>query len=361
MALTTIGVLGVAGLAVDIGRVFIAKNETQVYCDAAAVAAAMVLDGTDAGIGRAVGAVEASTNKWSFGTAAISSPLVTFATAAAGPWVASPSHADGYTYVQITATVSVPLYFLPLVTGQSTSSVTSGAVAGQVPIGKLSRGLAPYSVVSTNTTGPTFGFVAGDSYTIHWPTFNGNRSGCNVGNPGKCFNSPPCSGDPGASLSAVVANWGSQYHGYWGSNSASQIAAAVMDGLQIAPLAVGDNLAPLLTPGNKQSEAGYLDQRASQDTDTSDNTPSAYLASSAHNGRRLMAVAIADPVDPAHTNVIGFGTFLLLSNGSPSNYYKQNGKGNNPYCAIYVGPYNIGSSGPGAGGSTGASWVRLVE
>ena len=72
-------------------------------------------------------------------------------------------------------------------------------------------------------------------------------------------------------------------------------------------------------------------------------------------------MAIADPVDPTHTNVIGFGTFLLLSNGSPSDYYKQNGKGNNPYCAVYVGPYNIGSSGSGVGGSTGASWVRLVE
>src|ERR1035437_3297098 len=361
MALTTIGVFGVVGLAVDVGRMFMAKNETQGYCDAAAVGAAMVLDGTSAGISRAASTVTASTNKWNFGTASISSPLVTFATAAAGPWVTNPNPASGYKYVQVTATVSVPLYFLPLVTGQGTSIVRSAAAAGQVPISSLSLGLSPYTAISTNTTGPNFGFVSGDSYTIHWPTFNGNRSGCGVGHPDKCFNSPPCSGDSNASLPAVVVNWGSQYHGYWGSNSASDIAAAVMNGAQIAPLALGDNLDPLLTPGNKQSEAGYLDQRASEDTDTTDDTPSSYLNNSGRNGRRLLAVAIANPVDPTHANVIGFGTFLLLSNGSPSDYYKQNGKGNSPYCAVYVGPYNIGSSSPAVGGSTGASWVTLVE
>jgi hypothetical protein len=139
------------------------------------------------------------------------------------------------------------------------------------------------------------------------------------------------------------------------------MAAAVLDGIQSAPLGIGDNLDSLLTQGNKQSEARYLDQRASQDTDTSNNTASSYLANSGHNGRRLLAVAIANPVDPTHTNVIGFGLFLLLSNGSPSDYYQRNGTGNDPYCAVYVGPYNIGSAGPGAGGSTGASSVRLVE
>src|SRR5260370_39779099 len=90
MALTTVGVLGVVGLALDIGRMFIAKNETQVYCDAAAVAAALLLDGTSAGIGRAVSAVTASTNQWNLGTLSISTPSVKFATATPGPWLASP-------------------------------------------------------------------------------------------------------------------------------------------------------------------------------------------------------------------------------------------------------------------------------
>lgn len=361
MVLTTVAVFGLVGLAVDVGRMFIAKNETQVYCDSAAVTAAMALDGTSTGIARAVSAVTASTNKWNFDTTSISSPSVTLATAPAGPWVASPNPATGYVYVRVTVTVPEKLYFLPLLTGPSSSYVTATAVAGQVPIALLSRGVAPYTAVSTNTTGPLFGFVAGNSYDIHWPTYNGNRAGCGVNNPGKCFNSPPCSGDPNASLSAVVANWGSAYHGYWGSNSASAIAAEVMDVVQLSPLAVGTNIRPLLTPGNKQSEAGYLDQRASQDADTSDNTVNSYLASSHHNGRRLLPVAIVNPVDATHTNVLGFGQFLLLADGAPSDYYKKNGNGNSPYCALYVGPYNIGSTNPGTGGSTGASSVRLVE
>ena len=361
MALTTVAVLAVAGLAVDAGRAFIAKNEGQIYCDAAAVAAAQVLNGASTGIANARSTVSGSTNKWNFGTTGMTASSVTFATAATGPWVTSPNPATGYSYAKVTATASVTLYFLPLVTGQSTLDVTSAAVAGQVPIASLSRGIAPYTAVSTNTTGPAFGFVPGKSYTIHWPTFNGNRKGCDLGSPDSCFNSAPCPDDPAASLRAVVANWGSQYHGYWGSNSASGIGAEVMDAIQLTPLSIGTNLQPFLTAGNKQSEADYLDQRASQDTDTSNTTVASYLTSTTHNGRRLLPVALVDPVDPTHTNVIGYGQFLLSANGSPSNYYKKNTNGNSPYCAAYVGSYNIGSADAGAGGSTGASTVRLVQ
>jgi len=361
MAIAAAGVLAVAGLAVDIGRVFIAKNEIQVACDAAALAAAGQLDGTTNGLSRAQDAVSAMPNKWNFGTADLPAPAVTFATSAAGPWVADPNPAAGYAYVQVTAAVQVRLYFMTLATGQSVSNVTSSAKAGQIPIASVSRGLAPYTAVSTNTTGPNFGLVAGNSYAMQWPTFNSSRSGCSVASPSLCFNSLPCSGDSAASKTAVVANWASKYQGYWGANSNSLIGAAVLDGVQLAPLTLGQNIDPLLSPGDKQAEADYLDRRVSQDTDTADTTPAAYLASTRHNGRRLLPVAIVDPVDPTHTNVIGYGQFLLLSNGSPSDYYKKAGNGNDPYCALYAGPYNIGSGGPGAGGSSGASSARLIE
>lgn len=361
MALTSVAVLGVVGLAVDIGRMFIVKNETQVYCDSAAIAAAMVLNGASTGINQARSAVAASRNNWNFGSTAVSSPTVTFATASAGPWLANPSPAVGYAYVRVTATVPVQLFFLPLVTGQGTFNVITTAAAGQVSIGSLSRGASPYTAISTTPAAVNFGLIVGNSYDIQWPTYNGNRSGCGPGNPDKCFNSSPCSGDPTASQLAVVLNWGPKYSGYWGSNSNSLIAAEVLDAVQMAPIAIGGNLDPLLTSGNKQSEAGYLDQRASQDTDTSDSTPGLYFASASHNGRRLLPVAIANPVDPTHTNVIGFGQFLLSANGSPSDYYVKSANGNSPFCAVYAGPYNIGSLGAGAGGSTGATAVRLVE
>ena len=361
MAAVTAGVLAVAGLAVDTGRMMIAKNELQVYCDSAAMAAAGKLDGTAGGIGAAQNAVTSSPNRWDFGTETVAAPVVTFATSAAGPWVSSPNPASGYAYAQVAASVPVRVYFLALATGLSVSNVTASAKAGQIPLTAMPRGLAPYTSVSVNTTGPDFGLVYGAAYSIQWPTYNDTRAGCSANTPGKCFVANPCAGDPDSSLRAVVANWGASYDGYWGSNSNSAIASAVLSGVQIAPLNIGDNIDGLLSTGNKQSEASYLDQRASQDTDSTDNKPSTYVASSAHNGRRLLPVAIVHPVDPSHTTVIGYGQFLLYSNGSPSNYYQKTGNGNSPYCALYAGPYNIGSIGPGVGGTTGASSVRLIE
>jgi len=361
MAAVAAGVLAVAGLAVDIGRMFIAKNEVQVACDAAALTAAGQLDGTANGIARAQQAVAAMPNKWNFGSADIPAPALTFATSAAGPWIAAPSPPAGYAFVQVAAAVQVHLYFLALATGQSVSNVAASAKAGQVSIATVGRGLAPYTAVSTNTSPPNFGFVAGNSYAMQWPTFNSSRSGCSSSSPDLCFNSPPCAGDSPASKTAVVAYWASKYQGYWGATSNSLIGSAVIDGVQLAPLTLGQNIDPLLSPGDKQSEADYLDRRASQDTDATDNTPASYLASARHNGRRLLAVAVVDPVDPTHTNVIGYGQFLLSSNGAPSDYYKKAGNGNDPYCALYAGPYNIGSGGPGAGGTSGASSVRLIE
>ena len=361
MAITTVSVLGVVGLAIDVGRIFVVKNETQVYCDAAALAAALALDGTAAGITRAQTAVTNSTNGYNFGTSAVPSPAVTFASSAAGPWAGSPSSGSGYTYVRVAASVPVQLYFLPLLGDPGTFTVVSAATAGQIAVSSLRQGVAPYTAVSTNPTGPAFGFIAGNSYDIQWPNYNGSKAGCGPANPDKCFNSPPCSGDPLASKVAVVTNWGAKFSGYWGGSANSDIAAEIMDAIQLSPVAVGTNMYPLLTAGNKASEAGYLDQRASQDTDTSSNTYSSYLASTTRNGRRLIAVTIVDPVDAATTTVTGFGQFLLMANGSPSSYYTKNTNGNDPYCAIYMGPYNIGSTGPGAGGTTGASIARLIQ
>ena len=361
MALAAIALIGVLGMAVDIGRMFIAKNETQAYCDSAALAAALALDGTTTGITNAQTAVTNSTNTWNLDTTSISNPTVTFATAAAGPWVANPNPATGYIYARVAATVPLQLYFVSVVVSQTTQNVTSTATAGQIAITSFPRGLAPYSAVSTNTTGPNFGLVVGNSYDIQWPQYNSTRAGCGPNNPDRCFNSPPCSGETQASEAAVVANWGASTSGYWGSNSNSSIEQEILDVVQLQAVDVGTNIESVLTSGNKAAEAGYLDERASQDADTTDNTVSSYLAA-VHNGRRLIPVPIVDPVDPTHTNVVGYGQFLLLANGpGTSNYYTRTTNGNDPFCAIYAGPYNVGGTGPGAGGSTGASRVKLVQ
>src|SRR6266436_3949781 len=62
-AVCIVALFGAAGLAVDIGRMYITKNEAQSYADAGAVAAALKLDGTAAGLTAADAAVAASPNK----------------------------------------------------------------------------------------------------------------------------------------------------------------------------------------------------------------------------------------------------------------------------------------------------------
>src|SRR6266853_201900 len=56
--------LAVVGMAFDLGRVYIARNEAQVFTDAASMAAAAQLDGTAAGLDRARAAVAALPGHW---------------------------------------------------------------------------------------------------------------------------------------------------------------------------------------------------------------------------------------------------------------------------------------------------------
>ena len=366
MACAGFALLGVVGLAIDLGRIFTIKTETQAYTDAAALAAAIELDGTASGITAAQAAVTSANNTWNFNTTAIPAPTVEFAQSLAGPWSASPGSAAGYTFARVAASVSAPLAFMPVVmpaeSRKFTQTIASRSVAAQIDIDTFPKGLAPYTAVSTNTMGPDFGLTAGAHYSMQWPQFNGTRQGCDAVTPEKCFNADPCEGDSDASLWAVASNWASANNGYWGFQSNQEIKLSVLDGLQTQPISVGTNISPILSNGNKAAQADVLDLRVQGDADNASNVVSTYLASSAHNGRRLMVMPIVNPASPTSSTVSGFGEFLLLSNGSSSNYYKHETNGNDPFCAIYVGPYVLGGTGPGgATNGTGAYRVKLVE
>jgi hypothetical protein len=155
---------------------------------------------------------------------------------------------------------------------------------------------------------------------------------------------------------------GIQHQRVWGSSSNSVIEQEIVNAIQTVPLSLGMNIQPVLTGGQKQSQSGYLDERASQDISTDlTNTVSGYT-SSTHNGRRLLAMPIIDPTSASNTTVIGYGSFLLLANHTPtSTYYKSNTNGNSAFCAIYAGPYLVGGISAGSGGSTGATYVKLVQ
>jgi hypothetical protein len=365
MAAVAAGLIGAMGLAIDMGRLFIAKNETQAYCDAGSLAAALQLDGTSAGITRATAAAESVGNTWNMDTANISTVSVDFAPAQSGPWSTSPSAPAGYIYARVRASVQVPLYFLSVVNKQYTQEVDSLAKSAQIAITYFPAGLSPYTAVSTNTTGPNFGLTVGSSYDMQWPQYNSTRNGCSPTTPDKCFNAPTCSGDTAAAKAAVVGNWGSNDNGYWGFSDNADIAASVLDLKQLEAVSVGTNLFPVLSNGNKAVEAQILDQRASEDQNVASTVPD-YLAGTNHNGMRTMAVPIVDPTSPTTTTVMGYGLFLLYTNGTTtdptSNYYAKTTNGNDPFCAIYMGPYTVGASNAGGATSgTGGYRVKLVQ
>lgn len=369
MAGAGIALMGAVGLAVDLGRLYIHKQEAQSFADAAAIAAALELDGTQAGITRAKNAVTNSANTWNMNTTAVPSPTVEFATALDGTWAATPTSATGITFVRVKPTLPEKLYFLPLLNGNKiTQNIPAKAVAAQVSINSFGKGLVPYTAIAQSSAGPKFGLTVGNEYTVQWPAFNGGNN-CKQNNPKGCFVKNPCPGDSDTAMWNVAKNWSSSTNGYWGFNSSSDIRESVLDGKQTRAVAVGNNLfnmpvdgANLMSSGNMASQAGYLDERARSDQENSTNNPATYMASSTHNGRRVVVVPVVDPQNVNQTIVQGWGAFLLESNGSSSNWYEKNTNGNDGYCAIYLGPYTVGSNDPGGASSgTGGYYITLVQ
>src|SRR5882724_7580762 len=88
-AVCAVALFGAAGLAVDIGRMYITKNEAQTYADAAAISAAVELDGTVNGLTRADSAVAASTNTWNFATTPFTGTVTEYSATGTGGWATS--------------------------------------------------------------------------------------------------------------------------------------------------------------------------------------------------------------------------------------------------------------------------------
>ena len=338
MALSSVAIFGAIGLAIDVGRIFIAKNESQAFADSAALAAVMQLDGTSQGITAATNAVVNNPTRWNFATSGFSSPTTDFAVSAAGPWSANPADPTNYAFARVQTSVSVPLYFLPVMltllpgtTSTTSQTVRAASIAGQIPQTTFTAGLAPFVVVSTVTSGPDFGLTKGNQYTIRW----GNQF-------------TGCSGESQASLDAVANNWSHSTRGYWGNGSASGLRALIdQDGIVVS---VGTQLGPYMSNGAKDTLMTSLQDRVNSDTDAT-STDWATYSTSNHNGRRLMLLPIVNP--NTNNTVLGYSAFLLL----PADNYSLGGNG--PACAIYVGAYLQGATHPGVGG--GALRARLVQ
>jgi uncharacterized membrane protein len=134
MSITMLLLLAVMGLAFDLGRVYIARNEAQVFTDAAAMAAASKLDGSSAGIAKARESVARLPMRWNLGTREFTGVVVEFS-ADGVKWESDPKDASQLKQARVTAPAnSVEITFLRAVGGPAFFTVPAHAAAAINPV-----------------------------------------------------------------------------------------------------------------------------------------------------------------------------------------------------------------------------------
>jgi len=134
MSVTMLLLLAVMGLAFDVGRIYIARNEAQVFTDAAAMAAAQKLDGTNAGLERARDAVAHVPMRWNLGTQEFRGVVVEFSEDGA-KWETEPRNPAAVAAARVTAPDnSVEITFLRAVGGPNNFVVPAHAAAMANPV-----------------------------------------------------------------------------------------------------------------------------------------------------------------------------------------------------------------------------------
>jgi uncharacterized membrane protein len=130
--------LALAALGIDIGRMYVIRAELQSFTDAAALSAAIELDGTDSGLANArAGAGRLATGphamQWDLGTRPITNIVTSFAQGIAGPdnktWQEQPKQAGDYRFVRVVATEPAPVIFLRVFQPLTSSTVAAASVA----------------------------------------------------------------------------------------------------------------------------------------------------------------------------------------------------------------------------------------
>lgn len=332
-------IVGMLGLTVDVGRLYIVKNELQTFVDSAAIAAASALDGTTQGITNAIAIAQAglnggtTPNRWNFATQTVAPPQVTFAQTIGGTYTASPASGADYLFAQVAAAQTVTLYFLPLFPGVSASrSVSAVSIAGQAVRSNLGDGLSPFSPDAHNATDANFGFVRGTQYTLRWAP-EGQRK------------NNTCAGDLGFTPGGGISDRG--YIDVGQGTGTSDLRSTVVnnDFFFASPFVVGDTITTLT--GNS-SIPSSVDERIAQDTDLTSNTYATYHG----NGRRIIIVPVNNGGGPGV--IIGFAAF----------FYPPRACGNSnvaPCCAEYIGSGVLGTNHRGGSSSGGLYTVKLFQ
>jgi uncharacterized membrane protein len=126
--------LGLAGLGIDIGRMYVIRAELQSFTDAAALKAALAMDGTAAGLARArTGAAQLAEGphamRWDMGTQPIAHIATSFSSDQSD-WQEQPKQ-PGVQYVRVVATERAPIIFLRLFQPLTSTNVTGASVAAK--------------------------------------------------------------------------------------------------------------------------------------------------------------------------------------------------------------------------------------
>lgn len=337
LSLGVVFILGMAGLAVDVGRMYITKSEAQSFADSASFAAALRLDGTSAGITRAQNAVASNPKQWQFQSSAFTNVTTTFATASTGPWTDTPPDPPtGYYFAQVQTTVSLPMYLMgPL--AQVNAQIAASAIAGRAATTSNNGGEFPFSpytrTASPDNAADPYGYQIGNHYTLRW------------GAPG---NNTDCGTD--ATRPNLSSNGDTR--GYCCVHqSAATLRQAIVGGAT-DPMTVG--LPVEMDNGHANTEMTAIGWRVDMDTDTTSSTYSQYRSAGTGNGERVVMV----PVNNGPPNFInmGFAGFFLLN----SSYYAGL-HGTDSACAEYIGAFLQGSPDPPPPGGSGAFHVKLYQ
>jgi Flp pilus assembly protein TadG len=127
--------LAFVGLAFDFGRVHIARNEAQVYTDAAALTAASRLDGTLSGVQKAREAVSHLPGKWNLGTQPFTGVVVEFSSDGTH-WTDTPEKSTGtWSQARVTAPANdLDIVFLRAAGGPNSLRILSRSAAQSNPV-----------------------------------------------------------------------------------------------------------------------------------------------------------------------------------------------------------------------------------
>src|SRR5579862_166751 len=337
LSLGLVFILGMAGLAVDIGRMYIVKSEAQSFVDSASFSAALQLDGTAAGITRAQTAITNNPKLWQFQTNAFTNVTTMFGTTSTGPWVAAPSNPPtGYYYAQVQTTVTLPMYLMGAL-AQANAQIAASAVAGRTGTTGVPGGEFPFSpytrTASPDNAADPFGYQVGNIYTLRW------------GAPG---NNTTCGTD--ATQPNLSSN--GKIRGYCCvSQSAADLRQSIVGGLT-DPVTIGQPVP--MDNGAKNTEMSAIAMRVEEDTDTTSATYAAYRAAGNGNGERVVMVPVNN--GPPSFTAVGFAGFFLLNDASYTGL-----KGNDSACGEYIGTFLQGAPTPIPPGGSGAYHVKLYQ